>query len=107
MRPFTLRSAYSPHNLYRYIYFLNAMKKTEVSLRRLKKGRTSTFSLFGGGSSNDDGKADEEKIRAQMILDVTAFGKDAALLGVSIEGSATYHTLKDLAYCSLAEESSL
>ena len=81
------------------------MKKTEVSLRRLKKGRTSTFSLFGGGSSNDDGKADEEKIRAQMILDVTAFGKDAASLGVVLENSATYQTLKDLAHSSLAEES--
>ncbi|KAK7685131.1 hypothetical protein QCA50_011494 [Cerrena zonata] len=90
----------------RYIYFLNAMKKTEVSLRRLKKGRTSTFSLFGSGSgNNDDGKGDEEKIRAQMILDVLAFGKDAASLGVAIEDSATYRSLRDLAHSSLAEES--
>lgn len=89
----------------RYIYFLNAMKKTEVSLRRLKKGRTSTFSLFGGGGGNDDGRADEEKIRAQMILDVVAFGKDAASLGVAIDDSATYRILKELAHSSLAEDS--
>ncbi|CAL1707275.1 unnamed protein product [Somion occarium] len=90
----------------RYIYFLTAMKKTEESLRRLKKGKKSTFSLFGGGAGKDDeGRADEEKIRAQMILDVEAFGKDAASLGVAVDNSATYQALKDLAHSSLAEDS--
>ncbi|KAI0079036.1 COG complex component [Panus rudis PR-1116 ss-1] len=88
----------------RYIYFLTAMKKTEESLRRLKKGKKSTYSLFGGSAKEDDGRADEEKIRAQMILDVEAFGKDAASLGVNVNESATYRTLLDLAHSSLSED---
>ncbi|KAJ3548647.1 hypothetical protein NM688_g5267 [Phlebia brevispora] len=90
----------------RYIYFLTAMKKTEESLRRLKKGKRSAFSLFGSSStaSNDDGRADEEKIRRQMVLDVEAFGKDARTLGVAVDESATYRALKDLANANLSDE---
>ncbi|KAI0688177.1 COG complex component [Cytidiella melzeri] len=90
----------------RYIYFLTAMKKTEESLRRLKKGKKSAFSLFGSSTSagNDDGRADEEKIRTQMILDVEAFGKEAESFGVAIDSSGTYRSLKELAHASLAED---
>jgi len=92
----------------RYIYFLTAMKKTEESLRRLKKGKKSTFSLFGSSSGtssrDDDGRADEEKIRAQMILDVVAFGNDAKSLGVSIKENDTYRSLVELAQSTLADE---
>ena len=41
----------------RYIYFLSAMKKTEESLRRLKKGKKATYSLFGSSKGDDDGRA--------------------------------------------------
>ncbi|PSR73204.1 hypothetical protein PHLCEN_2v10925 [Hermanssonia centrifuga] len=90
----------------RYIYFLTAMKKTEESLRRLKKGKKSAFSLFGSStaSKDDDGRADEEKIRKQMILDVEAFGKDAQSLGVSIGDSSTYCALKELANANLIDD---
>ena len=90
---------------FRYIYFLTAMKKTEESLRRLKKGKKSAFSLFGSSTSTkeDDGRADEEKIRTQMILDVNAFGKDAESLGVSVNDNSTYHALRDLAHAPLTD----
>ncbi|KAI0785678.1 COG complex component [Abortiporus biennis] len=90
----------------RYIYFLTAMKKTEESLRRLKKGKKSTFSLFGSSSTprEDEGRADEEKIRAQMILDVEAFGKDAEKLGVAVREHETYRSLVELAHANLADE---
>ena len=91
---------------FRYIYFLTAMKKTEESLRRLKKGKKSAFSLFGSSTSakEDDGRADEEKIRAQMILDVEAFGKEAQSFGVAVDSSATYCSLKELAHANLADD---
>jgi len=90
----------------RYIYFLTAMKKTEESLRRLKKGKKSTFSLFGSSTTakDDDGRADEEKIRTQMILDVEAFGKDARSFGVAVDENGTYRTLRELAHGSLTDD---
>lgn len=82
------------------------MRKTEESLRRLKKGKKSAFSLFGSSSTprDDDGRADEEKIRTQMVLDVEAFGRDAQSLGVHIEASSTYCALQDLAHGSLTDD---
>ncbi|RPD78692.1 COG complex component [Lentinus tigrinus ALCF2SS1-7] len=90
----------------RYIYFLSAMKKTEESLRRLKKGKKSTYSLFGSSSREDDGRADEEKIRTQMILDVDAFGREAQSLGVAVQENATYRSLVEMARSSLTDETS-
>ncbi|KAJ7045566.1 COG complex component [Mycena alexandri] len=81
----------------RYVYHLTGMKKTEDSLRRLKKGKKSTFSLFGGGAKDDDGK-DEERIRMQMILDVEAFGKDGQLLGVSLDQSESFKSLTEMVH---------
>ncbi|KAG6832592.1 hypothetical protein H0H92_014428 [Tricholoma furcatifolium] len=89
----------------RYIYYLAAMKKTEESLRRLKKGKKTTFSLFGSASANDDDSKDEERIRIQMILDVDAFGKDGEALGVVLARSEAYSTLKDMVQALDAPES--
>ncbi|KAJ7084431.1 COG complex component [Mycena belliarum] len=80
---------------HRYVYHLAGMKKTEDSLKRLKKGKKSTFSLFGGSAKEDDGQ-DEERIRTQMILDVEAFGKDGELLGVSLNDSESFRVLKEM-----------
>lgn len=89
----------------RYIHFLSAMRKTEESLRRLRKGKKSAFSLFGGPTAKeDDGRADEEKIRAQMMLDVAAFGKDADLLGVEVQRSQTFKVLEEMAGASFTDE---
>ncbi|KAH9858848.1 COG complex component [Lenzites betulinus] len=88
----------------RYIFFLSAMKKTEESLRRLKKGKKSTYSLFGSSGRDDDGRADEEKIRTQMALDVEAFGREAEALGVVVQENAAYRSLVEMARSSLTEE---
>ncbi|KAI0633252.1 COG complex component [Trametes polyzona] len=88
----------------RYIYFLSAMKKTEESLRRLKKGKKSAYSLFGSSARDDDGRADEEKIRTQMVLDVEAFGREAESLGVKVQDSAAYRSLVEMARSSLTDD---
>jgi hypothetical protein len=73
------------------------MKKTEESLRRLKKGRQSTFSLFGSGSPSSAGnEGDEERIRVQMILDVELFGKDGQSLGVNLDASEGFKALNEM-----------
>ena len=78
------------------------MKKTEESLRRLKKGRQSAFSLFGSsGPANDE---DEERIRTQMILDVEAFGRDAASLGVNLQANEMFKSLNEMVHTSLLED---
>jgi hypothetical protein len=83
----------------RYAYYLSAMKKTEESLRRLKKGKKATFPLFGSSSvSKDEDGKDEERIRTQMILDVEAFGKDAESLGVILDDSESYKALRDMVH---------
>lgn len=87
----------------RYIYFLAAMRKTEESLRRLKKGKKSTYSLFGTSGRDDDGRADEEKIRMQMVLDVEAFGREAEALGVAVQENAAYRSLVEMARSSLTD----
>ncbi|KAH9839219.1 oligomeric golgi complex component, COG2-domain-containing protein [Rhodofomes roseus] len=92
----------------RYIHFLSAMRKTEESLRRLKKGKKSAFSLFGGSTAkDDDGRADEEKIRAQMMLDVAAFGLDAESLGVAVQHSETFKVLEEMAGASFTDASQM
>jgi hypothetical protein len=88
---------------HRYVYYLNNMKKTEESLRRLKKGKKTTFSLFGSTSTKDDDNKDEERIRTQMIIDVNAFGKDAQSLGVQIEQSKAFESLRDIVHSSFVD----
>ncbi|TFK21980.1 COG complex component [Coprinopsis marcescibilis] len=83
----------------RYINHLSSKRKTEESLRRLKKGKKASFSLFGNNSAaNEDEGRDEERIRAQMILDVEAFGKDATSLGVAVEDNEHFRALKEMVY---------
>lgn len=89
----------------RYLNYLSVMKKTEESLRRLKKGKKTGFSLFGSGPApTDDGK-DEERIRHQMAIDVEAFGKDAIALGVDVEECQEYVQLQESVRAAWIEES--
>lgn len=79
------------------------MKKTEESLKRLKRGKKTAFSLFGNSApANEDGR-DEERIRAQMILDVEAFGKDARSLGVAVDDNDHFKNLKEMVYANDGE----
>lgn len=81
------------------------MKKTEESLRRLKKGKKTGFSLFGSGPTPADDGKDEERIRHQMALDVEAFGKDAIALGVDIEECQAFVQLEESVRAAWIEES--
>ncbi|KZV70663.1 COG complex component [Peniophora sp. CONT] len=89
----------------RFISHLTALKKNEDALRRLKKGKKPTFALFGGGGpSREDESRDEQRIRAQMILDVDAFGKDAEKLGVDVKVSPSFRALDELVHASFMDE---
>ncbi|EJU04373.1 COG complex component [Dacryopinax primogenitus] len=79
----------------RYTAILVDMKKTEDSLRRFKQGKKSAFSLFGSSTASakeEEGK-DEERVKKQMFLDVTALGKDAETLGVDARTSESFKGL--------------
>lgn len=96
--PFLWAGIYN-RSLYSYVSYLAGMKKNEESLRRLRRGQMTGFSLFRTSSptiNNQDAK-DDERVRLQMALDVTALGKDARLLGIDIDQHAAYLELKTLA----------
>ncbi|KAF8513135.1 COG complex component [Hysterangium stoloniferum] len=93
----------------RYMAYLTAMKKTEESLRRLKKGKISAFSIFGGGSATvnkEQESKDEERVRVQMVLDVAALGRDARSLGVDVDSHIGFRELETMATQAPAEGSS-
>lgn len=72
--------------------YLTAMKKTEESLRRLKKGKKTTFGIFQSSSAKEDDR-DEERIRVQMILDVEGLGRDGRSLGIDVRSVESYEQL--------------
>jgi len=72
------------------------MRKTEESLKRLKKNTRPAFSLFGSSSNANEDVKDDERIRSQMILDVKAFGKDAVLLQVDVDSNQHFIALKEI-----------
>lgn len=70
----------------------------------MKKGKKSTFSLFGtANAGKDDESRDEERIRQQMILDVAAFGKDAQSLGVDVQNNDTFKSLDEMVHIAEGE----
>lgn len=80
--------------LIRYAFYLASWKKMEESLRRHQRAQKNTFSLFGSAKpSKEDQSRDDERVRAQMTMDVDAFGKDAESLGVNIRQSKEYASL--------------
>lgn len=87
----------------RYIQYLTAMKKTEESLRRLKKGKKSTLSLFGSATAGKDDGKDEERIRAQMVLDVEAFKTEGEALGVDMQSMNSFIVLDQMVRAELVD----
>ena len=79
------------------------MKKTEESLRRLKKGKKSTLGIFGGASASKDDDRDEERIRTQMIIDVEVFGQDGNSLGVDIMSLESFVHLSQMVRSELVD----
>ena len=68
----------------RYTSILVSVQKTEDLLRRHRKGKKSTFSLFGSASNTSavSIEEEEERFKQQMIVDIRAFGKASENLGV-------------------------
>ncbi|KAI6131677.1 oligomeric golgi complex component, COG2-domain-containing protein [Pisolithus croceorrhizus] len=89
----------------RYIQYLTAMRKTEESLRRLKKGKKTTFGIFQSSSSTKDEDRDEERIAAQMMLDVDALGQDAQALSRGLRGIESYVQLVQMVQTDFGDES--
>jgi conserved oligomeric Golgi complex subunit 2 len=87
----------------KYTSYLAGMKKTEDSIRRYKKGKRSTFMLFGSSSNasgqNDQEGRDEARIRMQMVLDVEMLGKDASAMEglINVQKSKEFRELVSLA----------
>ncbi|KAF9241626.1 oligomeric golgi complex component, COG2-domain-containing protein [Melanogaster broomeanus] len=88
----------------RYIQYLTAMKKTEESLRRLKKGKKSTLGIFGSASTSKDDDRDEERIRTQMIIDVGVFGEDGKSLGVDVPLVESYVQLTHMVHNEFVDD---
>ncbi|KAF8910351.1 oligomeric golgi complex component, COG2-domain-containing protein [Mucidula mucida] len=82
--------------LQRYLANLVELKKIEDALRRLKKNKKPTFSLFGNANAGKDDE-DDERIKTQIKLDVDVFGKDAVALGISVQEDESFRALCDLA----------
>lgn len=81
----------------RYATILSTQKKTEDSYRWYKKGRQA-LPFFGRGSTTagaDEGGSEEDRVKMQMQLDVQTLGKDAEALGVDIEGSEAFASLRN------------
>lgn len=89
----------------RYIQYLTAMRKTEESLRRLKKGKKTTFGIFQSSSSTKDEDRDEERIAVQMMLDVDALGQDAQTLGRGLQDIESYVQLVQMVQTDFGDES--
>ncbi|KIJ67824.1 hypothetical protein HYDPIDRAFT_37422 [Hydnomerulius pinastri MD-312] len=80
----------------KYIQYLTAMRKTEESLRRLKKGKKSTLGIFSSAGASKDDDRDEERIRTQMILDVGELGRDGKSLDVDVSSVESYSQLTQM-----------
>jgi hypothetical protein len=62
------------------------VQKTEDLLRRHRKGKKNTFSLFGSSSNASAAtiEEEEERFKQQMLVDIRALGKAAEGLGVTL-----------------------
>lgn len=88
----------------RYTSILVSVQKTEDLLRRHRKGKKSTFSLFGSSSNASTAtiEEEEERFKQQMLVDIRALGNAAESLGVKLnedeqEGVPGWNTLLETA----------
>ncbi|KAG0653924.1 hypothetical protein C6P46_002065 [Rhodotorula mucilaginosa] len=94
----------------RYTAILSTQKKTEDSLRWLKKGRQG-LSFFGraassavGGSGDDAGGGEDDRVKMQMQLDVETLAEDAVALQVEVDASEAFLALKRAARGDVPKE---
>ncbi|GAA6002082.1 hypothetical protein JCM10207_003064 [Rhodosporidiobolus poonsookiae] len=77
----------------RYAAILSTQKKTEDSLRWLKKGRQG-LSFFGRSTPAAPDESDDDRVKMQMQLDVETLAQDARELGVDVDGSEAFGALR-------------
>ena len=65
----------------------------------MKKNARTGFSLFGaaGQGAQDDQAKDDERVRAQMVMDVERLGHEAQVFDVALSGVPAYQVLRGLA----------
>jgi hypothetical protein len=65
----------------------------------LKKNARTGFSLFGaaGQGAQDDQARDDERVRAQVIMDVERLGHEAQVFGIALSEIPAYQALRELA----------
>jgi len=65
----------------------------------LKKNARTGFSLFGaaGQGAHDDQVKDDERVRAQVVMDVDRLGHEAQVFGVTLSDVPAYQALRELA----------
>ena len=80
----------------RYTTVLATMKKTDDSLKRLKKGRQG-FSLFGSRAAEEAPEVEEDRVKVQMQADVEALIFAAKGLGVDVDSSEALKALRAIA----------
>jgi hypothetical protein len=68
---------------------LVTVRKTESSLKRLKKVRP-------GEAEAPDAMSDSDKITLQLYLDVQEHGRQSESFGVQLQGMSSYSTLLDV-----------
>ncbi|GBF98792.1 hypothetical protein Rsub_11374 [Raphidocelis subcapitata] len=72
---------------------LSGVRKTESSLKRLKKGRPGGADGGGGGDSAGSEMSDSEKICLQLFLDAQEHGRQAARFGINAAGAESFRAL--------------
>jgi hypothetical protein len=84
--------------LVEYAGILASVRKTEDLLRRHRRSKKNTFSLFGSSttSASPDLENEEERFRRQMVADIEAFATDAQGLGVDVSAVEGWKELRDV-----------
>ncbi|ORX35364.1 oligomeric golgi complex component, COG2-domain-containing protein [Kockovaella imperatae] len=78
-----------------YAGILAGVRKTEDLLRRHRKTKKGGFSLFGGGTPQED-SGEEDRFKRQMQVDIEALRADARKLGVEVENLNGWKELVDV-----------
>lgn len=94
---------FQSNGITRYSNHISGMRKNEESLKRLRMGRRTGFSLFGGSGGNTEDDANDGRVRAQLILDVEAFSKDAQSLGVNYDDCTALKALNYMVHSNTSE----
>lgn len=84
------------HVFSNYAGILASVRKTEDLLRRHRKTKKSTFSLFSTSAASPDPDNEEERFKRQMLADIDALASDVRSLGVKVDDLAGWKELREV-----------